>query len=156
MICKKEDLKPYALILYFYYYSQKNDEDALGAKVRELEKYAHLDEVSKLLFQHYGRNLHHSANRTKLFDLVRSNGPILEQDPMRYHYFLGIAEAYNRKFSYFWRHMGKIRQRFRTSLCMQDYWKDDEGNPEIFDAVIVDYKKRLDVRIIDFQLSTRQ
>ena len=92
---KKEDLKPYALILYFYYYSQKNNEKNLGATVHELEEYAHLDEVSKLLFRHYGRNLHHSANRTKLFNLVRSNGPILEQDPMRYHYFLGIAEAYS-------------------------------------------------------------
>lgn len=42
---KKEDLKPYALILYFYYYSQKNNEKNLGATVHELEEYAHLDEV---------------------------------------------------------------------------------------------------------------
>ena len=148
---KKEDLRPYALILYFYFYSQKKDEKNLGTMVRELEEYAHLDEVSKLLFRHYGRNLYHSANRTKLFDLVRSNKPILEQDPIRYHYFLGIAEAYNRRFYVFWKHMKEIRQRFGSGLCMQDYWRDDDGNPEIFDAVIVEYNKRLNVRIIDFQ-----
>ena len=148
---RKEDLRPYALILYFHYYSQKKDENNLDAMVRELEEYAHLDEVSKLLFRHYGRNLHHSVNRAKLFNLVRSNELVLEQDPIRYHYFLGVAEAYNRRFHDFWKHMKEIRQRFGTSLCMQDYWRDDEGNPEIFDAVIVKYNNRLDVRIIDFQ-----
>ena len=148
---KKEDLRPYALILYFYYYSQKRDKSNLDAMVRELEQYAHLDEVSKLLFRYYGSNLHHIANRTKLFDLARSNQPILEQDPIRYHYFLGVAEAYNRRFHDFWKHMKEIRQRFGTSLRMQDYWKDDEGNPEIFDAVIVKYNKKLNARIINFQ-----
>ena len=148
---EKEDLRPYSLILYFYYYSQKKDKSNLNAMARELEQYDHLDEVSKLLFRYYGSNLHHIVNRTKLFDLARSNQPILEQDPIRYHYFLGVAEAYNRRFHDFWKHMKEIRQRFGTSLRMQDYWKDDEGNPEVFDAVIVKYNKKLNARIINFQ-----
>ena len=112
---KKEDLRPYALILYFYYYSQKKDKSNLDAMVRELEQYDHLDEVSKLLFRYYGSNLHHIVNRTKLFDLARSNQPILEQDPIRYHYFLGVAEAYNRRFHDFWKHMKEIRQRLELA-----------------------------------------
>ena len=147
---KKTELRPYALVLYFYYYQKRND-NSLDSTVKELEKYIHLDEVSKLLFRYYGSNLHLSNNRIKLFDLVRSNGSILEQDPIRYHYFLGIAEAYNRRFHDFWSHMREIRGRFGNKLHMKDYWRDDEGNPEIFDAVIVKYNNRLDVRIIDLQ-----
>ena len=147
---KETELKPYALVLYFYYY-QKRGDNSLDSIVNELEQYIHLDEVSRLLFRYYGNNLHHSNNRIKLFDLVRSNGSILEQDPIRYHYFLGIAEAYNRRFHDFWSHMREIRQRFGNKLHMRDYWRDDEGNPEIFDAVIVQYNNKLDVRITDLQ-----
>lgn len=143
--------RPYALILYFYFYSEKKKKKNLDATVNKLEQYAHLDEVAKLLFRHYGDNLHHDINRSKLFNLVRSNEHVLKQNLIGYHYFLGVGEAYDRRFYAFWEHMIEIRQRFGTSLRMQDLWKDEDGNPEIFDAIIVKYKNRLNARIIDFQ-----
>ena len=149
---KKPDMKPYALILYFFYYTRKNDKNNLRSKIVELEKYKYLNEVAKLLFRYYGQNLHCSNNLIKLFSLANSNENLVKQDPIQYHFFLAIAEAYNRRFQFFRQHMQEIRERFGSRFQMHDFWRDDEGNPAIFDAIIMEKRNnRLYVHIIDLQ-----
>ena len=143
--------RPYALILYYFYYDQKLDVNSLNATVNELKKHDHLDEVAKLLFRYYGSRLYDANNRVNIFDLIRKNGNILREDLVRYHYYIGIAEAYDRRFSDFWQHMNTIRERYGTNVHMRDFWRDENGNPEVFDAVIVKHRKRLYARIVDFQ-----
>ena len=147
----KPGAKPYALILYYYYYNQQNNGESLKSVVIELEKYAHLDEVAKLLFRYYGSNLYDANVRVRFFDLIRLNDSILKRDNLRYLFYLAIAEAYDRRFRDFRKHMNEIRYQYGTNVRMKEFWKNESGKPEVFDAVVFKRRKRLITRIIDLQ-----
>jgi len=93
-IYQKESLRPYAIILKYYYYESVQENNKLEVLIRELEEYDYLNDVERLLFKHYGRNLFVTDNRTKLFQLIQGNKDIEQQDPIRFHYYTYIAEAY--------------------------------------------------------------
>ena len=146
------EMKPYALILFYFVNIDNDDNRPLESAVFELEKFRHLHEVAKLLFRHYGHRLHREENISKLFDLDRSIGHLLrKKDPLQYHFFLGVAEAYSRRFQKFRNHMNQIRKRFRGRFHVYEFWRDDRGNPMLFEAVITLYRNRLHARVIDLQ-----
>ena len=145
------DLRPYALILRYHRSIEEEDAVATFDTIQELEGYTYLDEVAKLLFQFYGRSLHVLNHRIRLFDLVRSHEQVLIQDRVRYHYFQGVAEAYNHRFSDFYRHIEQIRNRFGSSLRMQDLWRDREGEPEVFQGRLFKSKGKKQVHVVELQ-----
>ncbi|OGU51584.1 MAG: hypothetical protein A2080_16395 [Ignavibacteria bacterium GWC2_36_12] len=153
-IYQKESLRPYAIILKYYYYESVQENNKLEVLIRELEEYDYLNDVERLLFKHYGRNLFVTDNRTKLFQLIQGNKDIEQQDPIRFHYYTYIAEAYNKNFQYSKEHIYTLKNKFyylNPKLC--ETWIDNETRePRIFDAVITESRNhKIRVRVIDLQ-----
>lgn len=148
---RERHLRPYALMLKYYNCDRNESHNLLPATVNELEQYAHLNEVAKLLFRHYGRALYVEDNRVKLDNIARSNTRLIRQDPVRFHYFLAVSCAYDRRFADFRRHISEIPRRFGSRLHMHDYWKDEGGTPIIFDAIIEKRGEGYWARIVDLQ-----
>ncbi|HEX5733360.1 MAG TPA: SIR2 family protein [Blastocatellia bacterium] len=150
---KQDSLKPSALILKYYYFSSLNDSDACSSIVGELEKYKYIDQVSNLLFKHYGRSLYRVENRINLFNIIKVNPKIEREDPVRYHYYLYIAEAYNRNFRNSYEHITELRRRFyNLNPLLEERWIDAEtGVPKKFEAIIQTKKKRKKIKVFDLQ-----
>jgi len=145
------DLKPYALILRYYQFAQQQDTDGQGKVVKELEAFTQLDEVVKLLFGFYGRNLYLADHRVKLFDLVRKHDLLLRQERAHYHYFMAVAAAYNRRFHDFYEHLNSIRAGVGPGLRVQEVWRNADGEHEVFSGRPFKQKGRKLVRVVELQ-----
>jgi hypothetical protein len=137
------ELRPYALILLFNYYINKNELSKCEEYLEELEYYSDNTEVLKLLFKYYGRNLHNIETRLKFFDLTRNNPNIEDTDSLRFNYFNYIAEAYSKNFKDAYTYASKIQDRFNyLNPDFQLEWLDSDTNkPEIFEGNIIINKK---------------
>jgi hypothetical protein len=145
--------RPYALILQYYYYERVKDEDEADTIIRELESYTHLDEVAKVLFRYYGKQLYNLNTRLKFFSITNSHPEIERKDSIRYHYYSFIAEAYNRNFSFAYEHVNGLRGKLRyLNPALREVWKDENSSEEqVFEAVIRTERQRKRVRVIDLQ-----
>jgi hypothetical protein len=147
-----------ALILMFYYYNTEKDEEKCLKIIGELEYYSLYENVAKLLFNYYGRNLHLEHNRTKFDRIVKNNARILERDPIHYYFFKCVEAAYNKCFDESYRYAMDLR-----SICpyynpvYHETWRDAKSNePVVFSGIIIrNSSGKFKVRIIDLQQSFR-
>ncbi len=142
--------RPVACILLFYYYDLLNDVVKCEQLQIEMESYTDNKDVVYFLFKQYGRNLHVPNNRVKYFNIIRQNSFLLDEYPLRYYYFTGICEFYNWK----WREGKDLLSELkfeRYYILNPDfflYWKNSDGEVELFDALITVEKKLKKVKIV--------
>jgi len=132
------DLRPFALILLFNFYLQNYNYEKCQEYLAGLEYYKDFEDVMKLLFKYYGRNLHIMSYRLKFFELIREYPKIEDSFTLRYNYFNGIAAAYNKDFRSAFDFISNIKDRF--NLLNPDFqlpWKEsDSENIQTFQGVI--------------------
>jgi len=139
-----------ASILLFYYYESINDHYKKFQFFQELEDYTDDKDVVYFLFKQYGRNLHFPNNRVKYFDLIRKNSFLINDAPLRYSYFTSICEFYNWK----WRDgkdvLNELKQDkfYNINPDFFLYWRNSDGEEEIFNGIITREKKYKMVKII--------
>src|SRR5262249_26033530 len=73
---KNNETRPYALIVRFNYFDKLGQGAECVEIAKELEHYTYLDEVVKVLFSYYGRNLYDPNIRAKFFGLVSQNSSL--------------------------------------------------------------------------------
>ena len=145
--------KPYALILQYYYYERFKDDDNAERVIELLEAYTHLDEVAKVLFRFYGKNLFDIEMRLKFFNITNNHPEIERKDAVRYHYYSFVAEAYNRNFGFAYDQLNGLRGKLRyLNPAVREVWKDENSREEkVFEAIIRTDRQRKRVRVIDLQ-----
>jgi len=138
-----------ATILLFYYYSAKGEFKLANQYLYELETYLDDKDVVYFLFKQYGRNLHIPNNRIKYFDLVRQNLFLSETYPLRFFYFSAVAEFYNWRWKDGKAMLNELQEErfFKINPDFFLYWKNTEGEVELFDGVIVKEKRIFKVKI---------
>ncbi len=147
-------MKPYACILLFNYYSTKNDLVKCNYYVSELETMEHLEEVVKFLFKEYGRNLYKSDNRGKFYKLVSQNPNLENWQPLRYYYYLFIAESYNFNFNGGYQYLQRIKQKYNTFNPEFHFeWRNEDGSILQTDAIFItkNEEKFYAVKIVSWQ-----
>ena len=144
--------KPYALILKFYYYDTIRDANEGAALISELEAYTHLDEVARVLFRYFGKRLYTANNRARFFNIVNMHPKLEKNDPVLFHYYSFIAEAYNRNFQFAYeQHISTLRGKGYASPVLREVWRDEDGSEKIFEGVIRMSKGRKRARVIELQ-----
>lgn len=142
--------RPTACILLFYFYSIQKDNFKCNQMIEELESYIDDKDVVYFLFKQYGRNLHLPNNRVQYFDLIRHNSFLEDESPLRYHYFTSICEFYNWR----WRDgkdaLNELKQErfYNLNPDFFLYWKNVEGEEEIFEGQVMMEKKIKKIMII--------
>ncbi len=139
----KPELRPYALILLFNFYLHLHDYERCNVYLEELEIYKDINDVLKLLFKYYGRNLHLMSNRLKFFDLIHEFPEIEDSFSLRYNYFNFMAAAYNKHFPTASEYISKVYDRFNyLNPDFQLPWKEtDTETIETFKGKIVKSNK---------------
>ncbi len=148
-----EETYHYGLILNYYLFKDEGNQEDIIRTIEELENYTDHEIVNKLLFKFYGRTLFIADHRVRLFKLTREHKELLESDRVRYYFFLAMAEAYNRNFIECRNHINFIKEHFQPNPYLQDYWRDQHGEVEVFRGRLVQNKNHYSVKIIDFQKS---
>ncbi len=144
--------KPYALILLFYHFESLHEHDRCLPIIQELESFQHLDEVAKVLFRHYGRNLQNANNRVRFLEIINNHPVIEKKDPIRYHYYSYVVESYNRNFRFAYEHLAQLRRSLaHTNPELNETWKDENSENKMFEAIVVIYRNRRQVKILDLQ-----
>lgn len=138
------NLRPYACILLYLYYDETGScqsSEVCSELISEMKQYLDNNEIVKFLFKYYGQNLHISENRRSLFDIA-SNYPILEDyNPLRYNYFMFMAESYNHNFHYGRESLKEINTKYNGMNPEFHYiWKDELGNEQVFKGKIIKIK----------------
>jgi len=148
-----DNLKPYSLILMYYYYENCDEPNRCNEIFEDLKEYEHLEEVAKLLFKHCGKHLEDPNNIKYLFELINSNPALEKQYPVLYHYYYYIAEAYNKSFYYAYEHIKELRSKFsHINPTVYEVWKSNEtGEAEIFEGIIKTQKNFTRVKITELQ-----
>lgn len=150
------DTRPYALVLkYNYLLEKENIEDAYKL-IPELENLSCNNEVTKVLFTFYGRNLNLLENRRKFFALVKIYD-FNYRDKIRFHFYSYVAESYNLNFSFANEHSQKIIEMDSfLNPDLHELWLDDDYNTSIFTGIIFNTQKGFtNLKITDIQLHCR-
>ena len=137
------ELRPYALILLFNFYLHNNQYEECQKYLDELEYYKDINDVMKLLFKYYGRNLNIMHNRLKFYELIREYPNIEDTFTLRFNYFNCIASAYNKDFPTAFSFISNINDSFNyLNPDFQLPWKEtDTDNIESFQGVLIKTKK---------------
>jgi adenylylsulfate kinase-like enzyme len=156
-IYENYELKPYACILLYNYFSRMGDIDKCNSFLSEMEYYLYDSEIVKFLFKIYGRNLNIPNIRIKFFDLVRANSYLEEQESLRFYYFMYIAESYNYNMQYAFSHLKSIRNKFALlNPEFEKKWLEtDSNNPEIFDGIITKNYNHMTFKAKSMQFKAR-
>jgi hypothetical protein len=154
-LSRDNEKRPFALMLKYYYLTHLQRNQEAQALVSDLESYSYLDEVAKLLFRHYGRHLYDPNERIKFFDVIKNHADIQERDPVRYHYYSYVAEAYSQNFGYAYDHLGALRKKVHhLNPELNETWKDAETfQNRAFDGIVILSGKRKRIKAIDLQRS---
>jgi hypothetical protein len=130
--------RPYALILMFNHFLQKEDYEKCNDYLFELENLTLNNDVLDLLFKYYGRNLFNYNTRIKFFDLMRANPELEDYENLRFNYFNFIAECYSHNFRHAYKFLANIREKFNhINPDFHQIWIDpNNGSPALFEAVL--------------------
>ncbi len=148
-----KSLRPLSLVLQYYYYYEKGNSAKYEMIIRELEMLVEYDSVVMVLFHYYGTRLHNPNIRQKFLEFSRKHPEIESRQPIRYHFFQSITQAYNKHFSDAYEHIRNLTERFsHFSSDLNDTWKDSiKGESEIFEAMVLRKRGRYYAKIIDLQ-----
>ncbi len=145
--------RPYHLANKYFYYIKKNNLEAVDACIEELELYSNKAIIARILFKHYGRNLHKNSFRTKFSDLLSRNHTMLAKDELRYHFFKSISHAYDKSFSYAKDELREIRKIFGNRLNHKDYqyWREENGENTIHKGRTMEIYGKKMIKVISLQ-----
>ena len=131
------DTRPYSLILKYNYFQEKDRTAEANTLIPELETLDYNDEVLKLLFKYYGRNLYLLSNRSKYFKVVKKGYDFRKNEPLRYFFYSYVAESYNRNFNFADDHLQSIHD-FDTHFNpdLHEVWRDEDGSDSLFTGII--------------------
>lgn len=137
-------LRPYMCVLLHNFYERQKQHERCQDFIYEMEGYLDNYEVLIFIFKYYGQNLHIPDTRVKFFDLVRRNEILENKQPLRYHYYSYVNEAYNWNFNAAFGHLRMMGEKYmHINPEYQQYWREEEsGEPKIFEGKIVPYKNR--------------
>lgn len=148
-----ETTKPYSLAMQYYYFNELGDTAKVEKLVSELEEHRHLNEISRLLFRHYGKLLHYNLYRKKFQELIENNVSLIKLFPVLYHYYSSISEAYKGHFKLSYEHIQELRQNINhLNPGIKEVWKNEaSGEPQIFEGIIsVKANKFTKIKILEF------
>lgn len=135
-------LRPYVLVLKFIYHQNIPNSKEYSQIVEELEEYTYNNEVAKVLFKYYGRNLHKAENRMKLFEIIKNHPELIEKEKLYYRYYSYIAESYHYNFKYARQHSADILNSYSYfSPNIYDVWKNEDGGERVFHGILVENAK---------------
>jgi len=146
--------RPYSLVLKYNYLLDSNKSKEADDLIEEMEHYKYNDDVAKILFKYYGRNLHFPQNILKYFSIVNDNPIIKIKEKLRFHYYSFVAEAYNRAFKNTYEHLNEIRTSYNyLNPSISEYWIDSTTlKPKEFEAILVkNIKGRIQAKVIQLQ-----
>ena len=152
------DLRPFACILLFSFYEEKNNSSKCRYYLKELESMTDNFEVVKFLFKIYGRKIYDANVRVNLFNLIRNNSQLEEDNPLRYSYISFVLESYNLNFSLGRDFLSNIKNKYhKLNPEFKNIWSNSEGTPIIFKGMIVSSRngRYKNIKIIEFQQTTR-
>ncbi len=151
-----EETRPLSLVLKYNYLIESEKYEDADNLITEMLYYKYNDEVAKVLFKYYGRNLHISQNVVNFFEIVNENPILKTKEKLRFHFYSFVAESYNRAFKNTFEHLNEIKLNFNyLNPNVSEYWIDSNNNePKIFDAILVKNQKgRTQAKIIELQQS---
>lgn len=151
-----EETRPLSLVLKYNYSIESEKYEDADNLITEMLYYKYNDEVAKVLFKYYGRNLHISQNVVNFFEIVNENPILKTKEKLRFHFYSFVAESYNRAFKNTFEHLNEIKLNFNyLNPNVSEYWIDSNKNePKIFDAILVKNQKgRTQAKIIELQQS---
>lgn len=132
------NLRPYACILLANYYQSQNDSMSFEDIITEIEHYQDNLEVVNFLHKYYGNHLHDPNFRIKLLSISTENPHLEKVNPLRYFYFLFVAETYNYQFSLGKNYLSKIQNFYHHfNPEYRNLWLNSDGSVKIFDAIII-------------------
>ena len=148
-----KSLRPLSLVLQYYFYYEKGESSKYTEIIRELETLAEYDSVVMVLFHHYGARLHNPNVRQKFLEFLRKHTEIETRQPIRFHFFQAITQAYNKHFFDAYEHIRNLTERFsHFGSELTDVWKDSSnGEPKLFEATVIRKKGRYYTKVIDIQ-----
>lgn len=151
---ENEDARPYSLVLKYNYLVEKEKFDDANKLIPELENLAYNNEVIKLLFTYYGRNLHSFENRKRYFRIVKMGYNFASKDKLRYHSYSYVAESYNLNFSFAKDHTTSIiNLDSYLNPNLQEGWRDDNYEIKTFTGITYNTVKGFtDLEISEIQL----
>lgn len=147
--------KPLALVLKYYYHLNKQNIEESRQIISEMEPLNAHDSVATVLFRHYGQNLYSPNNRVKFWSFIKTHPEIEKAQPIRYHFYMSVINAYDRRFQEARNHNRILTEKFPYfNSKLQDVWKDScTGEPVLFEAIVILKKKRKYAHIPDLQNS---
>lgn len=145
--------KPLALVLKYYFYLNKQNTAKCLQLISEMQPLVAHNSVAAVLFRHYGQNLHSPDNRVKFWSFIKKHPEIEKSQPIRYHFFLSVLNAYDRQFQEARSHNRVLTDKFAYfNSKLQDTWKDSHtGEPILFEAIIILKNKRKFAHIPELQ-----
>jgi hypothetical protein len=154
---ESEETRPYALVLKYNYLQEKGKIEDSIKLIPELESLNYNDEVAKLLFKYYGRNLNIFDNRTKLFKLIRGGYDFRKYETLRFYFYSYVAESYNRNFSYAEENIQNILS-METSFNpdLREMWVEEDGTETVFTGIIFNTQRGFtNLKVSEIQLRCR-
>ncbi|WP_439695796.1 SIR2 family protein [Mucilaginibacter sp. AW1-7] len=154
---ESEETRPYSLVLKYNYLQEKEKTNESIKLIAELESLTHNDEVAKLLFKYYGRNLNVFDNRSKFFKLVKGGYDFRKYETLRYYFYSYIAESYNRNFNYADENVQNIFS-MDTSFNpdLHELWIEEDGSQSIFTGLIFNTQRGFtNLKVSELQLRCR-
>lgn len=139
----EEENTPYLLILVYYQYLKLEDYVGVHKTIVELESFSYLLSVARTLLKYYGNNLHIAQNRMSLYDLLKNNSELERTEKIWFNFFLYMASAYDRHWGEAFSYIKILHSEFsyHKNPKLQFVWKDTEGEPVVFDAIITFSRK---------------
>jgi hypothetical protein len=154
---ESDETRPYALVLKYNYLQEKGRADESKKLILELEGLTYNNEVVKLLFKYYGRNLNVFDNRVKFFNLIKGGYDFKRSETLRYFFYSYVAESYNRNFSYADENIQNIFS-MDTSFNpdLRELWLEEDGSESTFTGVIFNTQRGFtNLKISEIQLKCR-
>lgn len=140
----RESTRPYACILRYKYYEERNDgEEKRESLLQEMENYIYNNDVSKFLFRYYSARLNTTKYRIKFFDLTKSVNKLKDFKTLSYNYYMYVAESYNGNYAYAFSYIKNIDRTYSfINPDFQQIWKEsDNEENRIFEGVIIKHTK---------------
>lgn len=129
--------RPYALVLLFNHFLNKEDHDRCNDYLSELEELSLNADVRKLLLKYYGRNLNFIEIRLKFFDLIKTHPELEESENLRFNYFNFVAECYNKNFGHAQSFLSEIKEKFQhINPDFHQIWVSSNNEPVLFEATL--------------------
>jgi len=154
---ESEETRPYALVLKYNYLQEKGKLIESHRLISELENLSYNDEVAKLLFKYYGRNLNVFENRTKFFKLLKGGYEFRKYETLRFYFYSYVAESYNRNFSYADENIQNIFS-LNTSFNpdLHEMWIEENGDESVFTGIIFNTQRGFtNLKVSEIQLKCR-